>query len=74
MIVTQGDAVAQWNNEKNKFDGNEELASLLNLYYRAFSRIGSDSFQKLIDDAELNRYVVIEYEPDPIQEGLLDGI
>ena len=73
MVITQGDATAEWNDETDKFEGNKELASLLNLYYRAFSRIGSDSFQKLIDDAELNQYIVTAYEPDPIQEGLLDG-
>jgi hypothetical protein len=74
MTVTQGDATAEWNDVAGKFVGNKELASLLNLLHKVFARIGNDSFQNIIDDAELNQYVVTAYEPNPTQEGLLDGI
>jgi hypothetical protein len=74
MVITQGDAVAEWNDASGKFVGSKELASYLNVLHRLFARIGSDSFQQIIDDAELNQYVVTEYEPDPIPEGTLDGI
>jgi hypothetical protein len=74
MIITQGDAVAEWNDEAGKFVGSKELANYLNVLHRLFARIGNDSFQEIINDAELNQHVVVTYEPDEIQEGLLDGI
>jgi hypothetical protein len=74
MVITQGDAVAEWNDSAGKFVGSNELASFLNLLHSVFARIGNDSFQNIIDEAELNQYVVTAYEPDPTQEGLLDGI
>lgn len=73
MVITQGDATAEWNDETDKFIGNNDLACSLNLIFTAFARIGNNSFQNIIDDAGAYGYTITAYEPDPIQEGLLDG-
>ena len=74
MVITQGDAVAEWNNAAGKFIGNKDLAYSLNLIFTAFARIGNNSFQNIIDDSSAYGYTITAYEPDVIPEGVLDGI
>lgn len=72
LRIHRDNAAIEWNDEQQKFEGNADLSDYVQQLVRFNSRMGSDAYGAVVQDAQLWRFVVDEYVPDEYPEGTLD--
>lgn len=72
LLVTKDNYKAEWDNNAGTFKGDKKLVDYLNKLISFNSRLGSNSYIALVEDAELYAITIEKFIPDPEIDGVYD--
>lgn len=73
MILSRENEKATYNQNTGLFTGSADLVSFVNTYIYVFGTVGSNAFERLINDSDAFNITVTEYEPEIYPAGTLDA-